>query len=614
MIWKPVPGHIMTKWAAEVDPACPLPEYPRPQMTRPLWVNLNGLWDYAIVPKEQMTVGKFEGQILVPFAVESALSGVKRPLLPSQRLWYRRYFRSPLPVGEGLGVRSLLHFGAVDWETEVFINGQKAGEHRGGYLPFTFDITELLQEGENELVVSVWDPSDRGRQECGKQSLKPKAIWYTAVSGIWQTVWLERVPEVSLESLRLTPDLDAGTLSVEVKLRGAADGVRVEACVFDAGIEIVKGMNPADASPEEKRSGEGCLLLSIPNPKPWSPESPHLYDLKVRLIRDGQILDEVGSYFAMRKFSLARDRHGHLRFHLNNQPLFLYGPLDQGYFPDGLYTAPTEAAMLYDIEYTRAIGCNFIRKHVKVEPARWYTACDRLGMIVWQDMPNGGKPVSDVTTVLAMLAGMKRDDKRWLGRFGRGDAANRRQFHSELEEMITHLYNAPCIAAWVPFNEGWGQFEAAEAARIVRALDSTRLVDHASGWFDQGKGDFVSIHMYFRKLSAPKKDGFRAFAMSEFGGYSLLLPGHAWDEKKKFGYRFYKSREALTDAYLALLDKELAPLIPQGLAVAVYTQTTDVEIEINGYLTYDRAVEKMDGDKIREAHEKLYDKFKKQVS
>ena len=358
MTWKPVPGYLMTKWASKVDPACPLPEYPRPQMTRPHWMNLNGLWEYAIVPKAQQSVEHYDGQILVPFAVESALSGVKHFLLPDQRLWYRRTF--PCPPIEWQASRVLLHFGAVDWETEVFINGQKSGDHRGGYLPFSFDITELLHEGENELVITVWDPSDRGGQDCGKQSLKPKAIWYTAVSGIWQTVWLERVPQTSIAALKLTPDLDAETLSVEVKLRGAADDVRVEACVFDGGVEIVKGMNQAD----------GRLSLSIPSVKAWSPESPHLYDLKVRLARGGQVLDEVGSYFAMRKFSLARDKQGFLRFHLNNQPLFLYGPLDQGYFPDGLYTAPTEAAMLYDIEYTRAIGCNFIRKHVKVEPAR----------------------------------------------------------------------------------------------------------------------------------------------------------------------------------------------------------------------------------------------------
>ena len=492
------------------------------------------------MPKEQKTVEKYEGQILVPFAVESALSGVKRPLLPDQRLWYRRTFTSP--PAEWKSSRVLLHFGAVDWETEVFVNGQKVGDHRGGYLPFTNDITELLQDGENELVVSVWDPSDKSGQECGKQSLKPKAIWYTPVSGIWQTVWLERVPETSIASLRLTPDLDAGTLSVEVKLRGAEDGVRVEVCVIDEGKEIITGMNPA---------GE-CIVLSIPNPKPWSPASPHLYDLKVRLLRDGQVLDEVGSYFAMRKFSLSRDKQGHLRFHLNNQPLFLYGPLDQGYFPDGLYTPPTEAAMLFDIEYTRNIGCNFIRKHVKVEPARWYALCDRLGMIVWQDMPNGGKPVGDVTTVLAMVTGMKWDDTRWLTRFGRGDESNRKQYYAELEEMIRHLYNSPCISAWVPFNEGWGQFEAAESVERIRVLDSARLVDHASGWFDQRAGDFNSIHTYFRKLSAPKKDDTRAFALSEFGGYSLKLPGHMWDETKKFGYRFYETREVLTDAYIDL--------------------------------------------------------------
>jgi beta-galactosidase/beta-glucuronidase len=598
MTWKPIPGHIMTQWAADVDPICPLPEYPRPQMTRPHWVNLNGLWDYAIVPKSQQEVDQYEGQILVPFAVESALSGVKRQLLPGQRLWYRRTITCP--SAEWKSSRVLLHFGAVDWETEVFINRQKAGDHRGGYLPFTFDVTELLRDdGENELVVAVWDPSDKGGQECGKQSLHPKSIWYTAVSGIWQTVWLERVPETSIESLKLTPDVDAGTLSVEAELRGPADGVHVEACVFDGGTEIIKGMNPAS----------GRLHLSIPNPKLWSPESPHLYDLKVRLIRDGQVLDEVGSYFALRKVSLARDKQGHLRFHLNNQPLFLYGPLDQGYFPDGLYTPPTETAMLYDIEYTRAIGCNFIRKHVKVEPARWYAVCDRLGMIVWQDMPNGGKPVGDVTSVLAMLAGLNRDDTRWLSRFGRGDESSRRQYYAELEEMVNHLYNAPCIAAWVPFNEGWGQFQAAEAEKRVRALDSTRLVDHASGWFDQHAGDFNSIHTYFRKLAAPKKDDSRAFALSEFGGYSLLLSGHVWDEKKKFGYKFFETREALTEAYLTLLEQELAPLIARGLTAAVYTETTDVEIEINGYLTYDRAAEKMDTKRIRKAHEKLFTAF-----
>lgn len=598
MTWQPVPGQLLTRWAGEVDPACPLPEYPRPQMTRPQWVNLNGLWEYAIVPKGQTDVQKYDGQILVPFAVESALSGVKKNLAPDQRLWYRRTFTPPLS-GADQGDRLLLHFGAVDWQAVVFLNSQPVGTHTGGYLPFTFDITDFVRDGENELVVAVYDPSDGGGQECGKQMREPNSIWYTQVSGIWQTVWLERVPGTSIAALKLTPDLDAETLSVEVELRGAAEGVRMAAVALDGEVEIASGEGPVT----------GRLVLSIPNPKTWSPQDPHLYDLQVRSIRNGQTLDEVGSYFAMRKFSLGRDAQGFLRFHLNNEPLFLYGPLDQGYFPDGLYTAPTDAALKFDIEYTRDIGCNLIRKHVKVEPARWYTHCDRLGMIVWQDMPNGGRPVGDVVTVLAMLAGLNHNDTRWLGRFGRGDADNRARFRSDLEGMVAHLFNAACIAAWVPFNEGWGQFQANEAARLIRALDPTRLVDHASGWFDRGGGDFQSIHLYFRKLTLPRQDGSRALVLSEFGGYSLRVPGHLWDEQKKFGYRFFETREALTSAYLALLEEELAPLIPRGLAAAIYTETTDVEIEINGFLTYDRAVEKMDTERLRAAHARLVGVF-----
>jgi hypothetical protein len=323
----------------------------------------------------------------------------------------------------------------------------------------------------------------------------------------------------------------------------------------------------------------------------------------VRLIRDGKVVDEVGSYFAMRKFGLVKV-NGHLRFALNDEPLFLYGPLDQGYFPDGLYTPPSEEAMLFDIEYTRAIGCNMIRKHIKVEPLRWYYHCDKLGMIVWQDMPNGGLIDGEVVAPLALLFGFSRNDTSGLRWFGRADADNRARFRSELQEMIDHLYNAACIAVWVPFNESWGQFESVKVAQWVKAYDPTRLVDHVSGWFDQGGGDFQSRHVYFKKLKRPKPDQ-RAFVISEFGGYSLKISGHLWDENKKFGYRFYDSPEALTDAYLSLLEKELKPLIPQGLTAAFYTQTTDVEIEINGYLTYDRKVKKMDAEKIKRAHEEL---------
>jgi hypothetical protein len=580
---------MKTPW--EPAQPIPLPEYPRPQMTRADWVNLNGWWEYAVLPKQKSSPKGFDGKILVPYPMESLLSGVQRQLMPDECLWYRRSFICPASQP---GEVVLLHFGAVDYECTVWINGKEVGSHRGGYLPFTFDITCHLVDDENELVISVWDPSDEGLQQRGKQVLKPKGIWYTPISGIWQTVWLEVVSEVSIEALRLTPNLDNQSLNVEVKTRGQADRLRVEVEVASDGKTISCSSDQADRP----------VRCEIPNPIAWTPENPYLYDLKVRLVCDTQTLDEVGSYFAMRKFGLVKDAAGHLRIALNNEPLFLYGPLDQGYFPDGLYTPPSEEAMLFDIEYTKQIGCNMIRKHIKVEPLRWYYHCDRLGMIVWQDMPNGGRIDGDVVAILSLIFGFHRNDKRWLSRFGRAEASNRAEYKADLQGMIDHLYNAACIAMWVPFNESWGQFHAREIAEWVKAYDPSRLVDHASGWFDQGGGEFQSKHIYVKKLKRSKSDA-RAFIISEFGGYSLKIPGHLWDEHKKFGYRFYDSCEELTAAYIALLEDELMPLIFQGLTAAIYTQTTDLEIEINGFLTYDRKVEKMDAQLLRKVHKTL---------
>ncbi len=589
--------RMSTRWAAQVDPACPLPEYPRPQLVRPDWQNLNGPWDYAILPAGAPAPAQYEGTILVPFAVESALSGVGRALLPEQTLWYRRTFNVP-PEWRGKSV--LLHFGAVDWHARVWLNGARIGEHTGGYLPFTFDITPHLDwEGPNELRLAVDDPTDSGGQALGKQTLRPREIWYTAVSGIWQTVWLEPVGPAHITCLRLTPDIDRGELRLEVELDGTEkEGIVVEA-VADGGYPIEVQQTIAGTQ------HIASLQLAIPTPHLWSPDDPFLYPLRVRLLRGGEVIDEVRSYFAMRKFSTGPDAKGQMRFLLNNRPLFLYGPLDQGFFPEGLYTAPTDEALRFDIEYVKKLGCNLIRKHVKVEPARWYHHCDRLGMIVWQDMPNGAKPAGNLRTVLALGLGYNERDDRWLGRFGRASQDNRDEFEAELGGMVAHLYSVPCIAAWVPFNEGWGQFESRRITARIRQWDPTRLVDSTSGWFDQGAGDFESRHIYNIRLKRRKPHSQRAFVISEFGGYSLKLPGRVWDENKKFGYLFFDNSEALTEAYLKLLEEQLKPLIAQGLAAAIYTQTTDVEIEINGYLTYDRAVEKMDAERVAKAHREI---------
>jgi beta-galactosidase/beta-glucuronidase len=595
-------------------------------MTRPDWLNLNGLWGYSIVPKDQLIESDMRGKILVPFPVESALSGVKRPLRTGDRLWYQRTFTVP---AAWRGRRVLLHFGAVDWEADVFVNRQPVGEHVGGYLPFYFDITDALVDGKNDLLVSVWDPTDDHWQQRGKQTDRPRTIWYTAVSGIWQTVWLEPVPEAYIAGLKITPDVDAGTVRVKTMLAGPRTGSGVVGVrVYDAGVLVAEA---------ETENAAAEITVRIPDPKLWSPDSPHLYDLEVTA---GE--DKVGSYFGMRKFSAAGGR-----LCLNNQPLFQFGPLDQGYWPDGLYTPPTDEAMRRDVELVKGLGCNMLRKHVKVEPARYYYHCDRAGLIVWQDMPNGGAVADEARLFLLNLFGFSPRDRNYR-RAGRADPASRDDFRRELREMVDHLHNFACIGMWVPFNEAWGQFDARAAADWLREYDPSRPVDHASGWFDQGGGDCKSLHVYFQKLkpviekgkdslntkgTTPKERGqavhegkerglfssfvnrgvlrvkkFRATVLSEFGGYILKVDGHLWDPDADFGFRKFPASEALTEAYIALIEGELKPWVDRGLSAAVYTQTTDVEVEVNGYVTYDRAVEKMDFGKVREAHKRLWEK------
>jgi beta-galactosidase/beta-glucuronidase len=570
--WKPAKGPLLTRWTKDVQPDKVHPEYPRPQMVRKDWLNLNGLWDYAIRPRKEGRPEKFspDGQILVPFPVESALSGVMKQVGPDKRLWYRRTFTAPEKWSRDAG-HVLLHFGAVDWETEVWINGQKVGEHRGGYDPFTFEIDKALKkEGPQEIVVAVWDPSDAGPQPRGKQVRKPNSIWYTPTTGIWQTVWLEPVPKAYIHGLKIVPDIDNKAVHVTVSASGKGGDVIVHS---------------ADAN-AKGRSGEE-VVLKIPSLRLWTPDDPSLTPLTIDLLSDGKRIDSVHSYVGMRKVSLGKDSKGVMRILLNNKPLFQYGPLDQGFWPDGLYTAPTDEALRYDIEMTKKLGCNLARKHVKVEPARWYYWCDKLGLLVWQDMPSGD----------AHVAPGKGEIKR-----SQESAAI---YERELKAMIDNLHNHPCIVVWVPFNEGWGQYDTKRIADAVKKQDPSRLVICASGWNDvAGAGDIHDIHVYPGPGMPPTEPN-RAVVLGEFGGLGLPLRGHTWQDEKNWGYRNFKTPAELTNAYVQLVTA-LRPLIGKGLSAAVYTQTTDVEVEVNGLMTYDRALVKMDAKKITEANRKLY--------
>ena len=573
--WEPAKGPLMTRWAEKVSPKNAHPEYPRPQMVRKDWRNLNGLWDYAIQPKDGSQPQKYDGQILVPFPVESALSGVMKPVGQENRLWYRRTFETP---GKWAGRRILLHFGAVDWDATVWVNGKQVGDHRGGYDPFTLDITDALKDtGPQEIVVSVWDPTDAGTQPRGKQVAEPRGIWYTAVTGIWRTVWLEAVPETYIESIIIVPDLDGESVRLVATCSGATAACCIEARVKDWLFTRGKGQG---------KPGEE-FVVKIKKPQLWSPDSPFLYDLTLTLTdENGKKLDAVSSYFGMRKIEIKKDKAGINRLWLNNKVLFQFGPLDQGWWPDGLYAAPTDAALRYDIETLKKLGCNMLRKHVKVEPARLYYWCDKLGLMVWQDMPNGDKHIR------GNQADLQRSEE------------SAKQFELELTRVIESLRNHPCIVMWVPFNEGWGQYDTARMVDLIRGIDPTRLVDSASGWADRGVGDVHDIHKYPGPAAPPAEES-RAAVLGEFGGLGLPVKGHTWQDEKNWGYRSYKTPEELTDAYIALIEN-LRLLIGEGLCAAVYTQTTDVEIEVNGLMTYDRAMVKMDAKKGTAANQSLY--------
>ncbi len=549
--------------------ATPLCEQPRPQFARPGYVILNGEWDYAI-RREGEAIGQYDGKILVPFSPESAASGVGRVLLPGEVLYYRR----SLTVDE-VSAHYLLHFDAVDHEATLAVNGQEVGRHSGGYLPFSFDIAPYLTVGKNEITLSVRDATDVGDQPRGKQTLSPGGIWYTPQSGIWQTVWAEPLPENYIPSVKITPDLDGQC----VRFAFPVDGVCVTvADGKDRYFGIAEG---------------GELTIPLKNVHPWSPSDPYLYTVVFQLGKD-----RVESYFAMRKFSLVADKQGHKRLALNNTPIFHSGVLDQGYYPETLLTPPSDEAMINDILAVKGLGMNMLRKHIKVEPMRFYYHCDRLGMLVWQDIVSGGADYKPAVIQVLPFIGihLKDSGKSAYRLFKRENEKEREAFIRFAEKTVAHLYNVPSLALYTLFNEGWGQFDSTVLGARMIALDGTRTWDIVSGWHDQGKGSspLKSLHVYYKPVKLPRGDD-RCVVLSEFGGYSCPSEGHMFSPAKLFGYRMYKSDEELRTAVRALYDREVLPLVEKGLAAAVYTQLSDVEEEINGILTYDRRVNKLEG-------------------
>lgn len=577
--WKPAGDKIKTQWAEQVNPKSVLPEYPRPLMERSEWQNLNGEWEYAIKPVGEVEPASFDGNILVPFAVESSLSGVQKEVGEKNELWYKRSFTVP---AKWKGKDVMLNFGAVDWKAEVFVNDVLVGSHKGGYTPFSFNITPFLKgSGVQKLVVRVWDPSDKGYQPIGKQTSNPQGIWYTSVTGIWQTVWLEPVASNHITAVKSIPNVDANALNVTVGASTPCVTSIVEVKLLDKGAVV--------ASAKGVQGQE--LRLGVKNPTLWSPENPYLYDMSITLSQNGKVIDQVKSYTAFRKISVEKDKNGILRMCLNNKPLFHYGPLDQGWWPDGLYTAPTDEALLYDIKKTKEWGFNMIRKHVKVEPARWYYHCDKEGILVWQDMPSGDM------------------GNRWEPHKYNGGTDKERSvesvanYYQEWKEIMDLGVSHPSIVVWVPFNEAWGQFDTEKVVAWTKAYDPSRLVNPASGGNHRPCGDILDLHNY------PGPDMFlfdaqRVTVLGEYGGIGLPLENHLWWNKRNWGYIQFKNSDEVTAEYVKYAN-ELKGFVKRGFSAAVYTQTTDVEGEVNGLMTYDRKVIKINEAKVKAANQSV---------